>query len=355
MGANAEMEGQVIETGTEAAVLRLPRRQEEPVGPVELELGGRLTGCVVGFESVGPPDAPAVVVLGGISADAHVCAHDGESRPGWWDGFVGPQRSIDTERYRVIGMDWLGGTGSTTADPGPSGRLPGFTPGDQAALLAGLLDALQIDRLHAIVGASYGGMAALAFAARFHRRLGRAVVISAAHETHPMATALRSVQREIVRAGLRGGREAEGLALARQLAMTTYRTDTEFVARFSNTPEWEDGRPRFPVEEYLRHKGGSFAGRFTAEQYLRLSESLDLHRVDPAAIRVPVTLVSVEPDTLVPRWQMEELGVRLRGLGELVRIASRYGHDAFLKERAAIGPVIESVLGRHAEAVEVAR
>lgn len=359
MRCNPETEGQVIETGTETKetrVLRLPRRRRaERVGPVELEFGGTLTGCVVGFECIGPPGAPAVAVLGGISADAHVCAHDSDPRPGWWDPVVGPRRSIDTRRYRVIGMDWLGGTGSTTADHGPSGRLPAFTPGDQAALLAALLDALGLERLHGIVGASYGGMAALAFAVRYPRRLGRAVVISAAHETHPMATALRSVQREIVRAGLRAGREAAGLALARQLAMTTYRTDAEFVARFGNRPRWEDGRPRFPVEEYLCHKGRSFAGRFTAEQYLRLSESLDLHRVDPAAIRVPVTLVSVQQDTLVPPWQMEDLRVRLRGLAELVRISSRYGHDAFLKDRGAIGPVIQSVLGRGAEAEEVAR
>ena len=334
-------------TGTETRVPARPRpcrSAERRVGPVELECGGTLTGCVVGYECIGPPGAPAVAVLGGISADAHVCAHDADPRPGWWDAFVGPRRSIDTGRYRLIGMDWLGGPGATTGDPGPAGRLPAITPGDQAALLAGLLDALGIDRLHAIVGASYGGMAALAFAARFPRRLRRAVVISAAHETHPMATALRSIQREIVRAGLRAGREAAGLALARQLAMTTYRTDAEFAARFGNAPVWEDGVARFPVEEYLVHKGRSFAGRFTAEQYLRLSESLDLHRVDPASIRVPVTLVAVEQDTLVPSWQMEELRERLRGSGELVRIVSRFGHDAFLKERAAIAPVIRSVL-----------
>lgn len=343
-------------TVTEKQGLAVPRRgAAQRVEPVELELGGWATECGVGFECIGPPDAPAVVALGGISADAHVCRHDEDPRPGWWDAFVGPSGPIDTERYRVIGIDWLGGPGTTTAVTQRHAEAPPITPRDQAGLLAGLLAALGIERVVAVVGASYGGMVALAFAARFPDRVRRAVVISAAHETHPMATALRSIQREIVRSGLGAGREREALALARQLAITTYRTDVEFHSRFGNHPVWEDGVARFPVEAYLCHNGQRFVDRCTAEQYLRLSESLDLHRVDPSEIQVPVALVSVRQDTLVPLWQMEDLAALLGGWGELVRIHSHYGHDAFLKETASIGRVIRSVLARDANGVEVVR
>ncbi|MBW3552710.1 MAG: homoserine O-succinyltransferase [Gemmatimonadetes bacterium] len=353
-----------MKTETEIRVVRPPRRSRPGLplppgrlGPVELELEleGRVMNCDIGFECIGPPDAPAVVALGGISADAHVSAHDGGPRPGWWEALVGPGRAIDTERCRVIGMDWLGGTGDTVAESATAAPLPAVTTRDQADLLARLLDGLGIERVRAVVGASYGGMVALAFAARYPRRLERAVVISAAHQTHPMATALRSIQREIVRFGLRTGREAEGLALARELAVTTYRTAAEFHARFGNGPVWERAVPRFPVETYLRHQGRRFADRFTAERYLRLSESLDLHAVDPARILAPVTLVSVREDTLVPPWQMEQLLTKLRGRGELVRIRSRYGHDAFLKETASIGRVLESTVGQRAANREVAR
>lgn len=348
-----------IEAGQETALLPTPRRRAaKPVAAVALEADGRRTGDVVGYECIGHPGAPAVVVLGGISADAHVVAHDGDRRPGWWEGFVGSRCPIDTDRHRIIGLDWLGGPGSTRTSAPPAGAAaasPAVTPGDQAALLAGLLDALGIDRVDAVVGASYGGMVALAFAERFPRRLRHAVVISAADRTHPMATALRAIQREIVRFGVRAGREREALSLARQLAVTTYRTAAEFEGRFDSEPRWEDGVARFPVEAYLRHQGRRLADRFTAEQYLRLSESLDLCRVDPAAIRVPITLVSVEQDTLVPPWQMDQLRARLGGPAELVRIASRYGHDAFLKETASIGPVLRSVLDRLARGREVVR
>src|SRR5690606_22014669 len=136
----------------------------------------------------------------------------------------------------------------------------------QARAIAALLDHLGIARLHAIVGASYGGMVALAFAALFPERVGRVVAIGAAHESHPMATALRALQRRVVRLGLAAGAQREGLAIARGMARTTYRSAVEFARRCAGAPEWVEAagpgaqsepqagaarRARFPVEGYL--------------------------------------------------------------------------------------------------------
>ena len=116
-----------------------------------------------------------------------------------------------------------------------------------------------------------------------------------------MATALRSVQRRTVRFGREAGRQSEGLALARSLAMTTYRSATEFEARFDPGPSGVDeGRVRFPVEAYLEARGDDFARSFDASAFLTLSESIDTHGVDPSTISTPTTLVSFDTDTLVP-------------------------------------------------------
>lgn len=315
-------------------------------GELPLDEEAALSPCRIGVEDVGHPDGPVVVALGGISADGHVCAHDGRPVDGWWEPLVGPGRALDTGAVRVIGMDWIGGPGRSSAPPPAEdpARIPIVTTGDQARALAAVLDHLGIDRVDAVIGASYGAMVALAFGARHPERASRVVAISGAHESHPMATALRGLQRQIALLGRDAGDPKRGLVLARALAMTSYRTALEFHDRFDMVPSTGPGPIRFPVEAYLEHQGRSFAERFELEHFLCLGQSLDLHRVDPAQIRAPTTLLAVEEDTLVPLWQMRELERGLGALGELVVIRSPYGHDAFLVEEESVGAVVRAAL-----------
>lgn len=278
---------------------------------------------------IGPDHAPVVVVLGGISASAHVGT--------WWSDVVGPGKGIDTTRHRVLSIDYL--DGGRRADGRPRSTI---TTHDQADAVARVLDSLGIARVQAFVGASYGGMVALAFAERYPERLARLVVISAPHESHPMSTALRALQRNIVKLGLESGRPREALALARGLAMTTYRSAREFADRFDTTPvEREENDATFDVERYLAHHGRRFAEQWAAERFLALSLSGDLHRVDPAKITVPTVIVAAEGDAIVPGEQLEALAATIAAPTRLVHLASRTGHDAFLTETAAISSILE--------------
>jgi homoserine O-acetyltransferase len=292
------------------------------------------------FEITGPPCAPVVVALGGISATRHVAASDDDPERGWWEDVVGPGRAVDTSCYRVLGFDFL--DGGVADDGGPARTV---TTHDQADALARLLDALDVDAAHAVIGASYGGMVALAFAERYPRRLRRLVAISAPHQPHPMTTAVRSVQRGIVRLGLETGRPREALSLARALAMTTYRTPREFGERFAPEPtDVARGTARFPVESYLRHHGDRFAAAWSPARLLALSLSADLHRVDPTRITVPTLVVAAEGDAIVPRAQLEALAAAIDAPTRLADVATTTGHDAFLTEPRHIGSLIEAAL-----------
>ncbi len=293
-------------------------------------------------EVIGPPDAPVVVVLGGVSASRHVAQTATDSRPGWWDTQVGPDRAIDTKVFRVLGVDYLDG-----------GRRPDGRPArvvtthDQAAALAARLDSLGVARVRAVIGASYGGMVGLAFAERYPDRLDQLVVISAAHESHPMSTGLRALQRRVVELGLEHGVGNEALALARGIAMTTYRTAREFAERFDNTPTFAGKTDvSFEVERYLANRGADFAAKFRPEYFLALSLSSDLHRVDPPAIRTPTTIVAAEGDTLVPEEQTRDLARRLGAPAQFELVPTIFGHDAFLKEAAKFGRILTSVLSQ---------
>jgi homoserine O-acetyltransferase/O-succinyltransferase len=309
--------------------------------PLSLHHGGACTDVRIAWRLVGAEHAPVVVVLGGISADAQVC-DEGELR-GWWSSMAGVDRPIDTRNLRVLSFDYLGGHGQSSR-PGSGESFPSVSSYDQANILNKLLDSLEIKSLHAIVGASYGGMVALAFAERYPERVSRLVVISAADRAHPLATAWRSVQRRIVQFALSAGRGSEGLQLARGLAMATYRSAEEFAARFSAAESvLPNGQKVFPVESYLFARGESYAQRYAPEPFLCLSESIDLHRINAQRVCVPVTAVAVREDQLVPLEDMRGLVARLPR-GRLHEISSLFGHDAFLKERELLRDIFDRTL-----------
>ncbi len=205
---------------------------------------------------------------------------------------VGPGRPLDTDRFRVLGMDYLGG-GHQSTGPVRGTEFPSISVYDQAECLMAVMDHLGIASLHGCVGASYGGMVALALGERHPDRVAHAVVISAAHRTHPMSTAWRSVQRAIVRYALSHGEGERGLVLARALAMATYRSGREFEERFPGEAELRDGNFVFPVEAYLISRGEAYAAQYQPEAFVCLSESIDLHRIEPERITMPTTVVAV--------------------------------------------------------------
>jgi homoserine O-acetyltransferase len=334
--APAVRSGEAVAEAVVDSVLELPQ-------PWQLHYGDFLDSPRVAYRMVGPADAPVVAVLGGISAHRVV----GEAG-GWWTGTVGPGRGVDTTRYRVLGIDYLGGRGgsSTPAGGRPSGRgpFPPISSFDQAQVLRHVAEHLHLRKLHAIVGASYGGMVALCFAQRHADWVDRIVLISAADRPQILSTAWRSVQRQIVREAIARGEGPAGLRLARALAMATYRSQVEFAQRFAGPPVREGGRFRFPVESYLFARGDDYVQNYGPESFLTLSESIDLHEADAPAVRTPATLIAVREDQLVPVGDMRALDARLGGPHELVEINSIFGHDAFLKESNVLNPIVARVL-----------
>ncbi len=290
----------------------------------------------------GAVDGPLVIVQGGISADRHAAATT-NGKAGWWDAIVGADRAIDTNRFRVLSIDWL--------EASDLGDALAVASADQADALAALLDTFGIPRSQAFVGASYGAMVGLAFAARHPQRLHQLVAIAGAHRAHPLSIALRNLQREIVRLGSGHNDTAVGLDLARRLAMTTYRGEREFAERCGDAPVFADGRFHFAEEAWLKASGANFAQRFNAERFIALSESIDLHTIAPEAVRAPTILIGIASDRVVPLADMCELQRRCGATATLHVIDSRYGHDAFLKETAQIGALLREAVvscGRHA-------
>lgn len=306
--------------------------------PLRLESGRMLDEVQIAYRLVGETFRPAVLVMGGISAGRYFWRRSDAS--GWWHDQFGPGRSGDTHRYAFVSFDFLGGNGESTGPgnwPGSDSAFPPISTADQAKAASILLDHIGVERLHSIIGASYGGMVALRFAALFPERVDRVLAFCAGHRASAMASGWRHVQRQVLDFGIANNDHSTAVRIARSLAMCTYRSEREFSRRFR-----ADGGS--PVT-YLDHCGQSFAERFNIYAYRCLSQSIDDHRVVPSDISVPVDLAGFTTDQIVPPRQLQELRRGLAGGGALKLFDSPFGHDAFLKERG----IVSTVIRRHLE------
>ncbi len=307
-------------------------------GSLDVQLATRHAGMrqvTLRYQLQGPVSAPVVFVAGGISAHRHLASNAAHAEAGWLEGLVAPGRTLDPVQLRLLAFDFVGADGTLDAP---------IDTTDQADAVAALLDALGIARLHAFVGYSYGALVGLQFAARHAARVQRLVAVSGAHRAHPYAAAWRALQRQAVALGQLQCADAQGLSLARQFAMLSYRTPEEFAERFDAPPEVVNGRVRVAAEDYLDAAGARYVSRTPVTAWLRLSESIDLHRVDPRDIRVPTTVVAVEGDRLVPLADAVTLLEGLGPNGQLRVLRSPYGHDAFLKETDRIDALLATAL-----------
>lgn len=302
------------------------------LGDTVLERGCVLKDDYISGRLYGPDNAPVIIVMGGISASRFV-ADDGNGNRGWWSPLVRDGGPIDTSRFQVLGYDFAPSVESEN-------RPESITTRDQAMRLKALMDHAGIDKAAAIIGSSYGGMTALAFAQDYPTRVENLCIIGAGHKPYPIGVGWRGIQRRAVRLGIKAGLPKDGLKLARELAMTTYRTAEEFSDRF-DLEETGQNPSRFDICDYLGSRGDAFADLMDAERFLALSESIDLHRVSPEKISTPTLLMSAISDQLAPLPDMRELRDRLAGPSELFTFTSLFGHDAFLKEYDMMGPRLE--------------
>ena len=290
-------------------------------------------------------DAPTVLVLGGISSHRHAVSLNPDS-PGWWQELFDVQHKDWLRHHRVLSVDYLGGNGDSSGprhwDRSSLGAFPQVSTLDQAQMILRLLDHLEIDRLHAVIGASYGGLVAQQLGVLAGPRIRELVILGAAHRADAQASALRWVQRQILSLGQTPELDdTVCVALARALAVTTYRSKQEFNRRFSSVSD---------LEGYLTHQGQRFSARFDAEAYANLSQSIDDHDLDPALIQCPTQVVAFEGDQISPPELVKTFHDALPHSRGHHWVSTLYGHDGFLKETKAIDTLLSPLFNTHFEA-----
>ena len=334
----------------------------EELGPLDLELGGRLESVTLAYRTWGtlaPDGGNAVLVLHALTGESK-CAGEG----GWWSPLIGSGRAIDTDTRFVICANVLGGcqgsTGPASIDPATGKpfamRFPLVTIGDMVAAQRLLVERLGVRRLVA-VGGSIGGFQALEWATRHPELVSLSIPIAATAALGPQGIALNEAGRRAIMADpdWRGGDyagegvfPADGLAIARMIAMVQFHSAESMDARFERRPAT---RPSlypafggtFDVEGYIHYHGAALVRRFDANSHLYLSRAMDLYDLGRDGgidhwlrrIAAPMLLVGIRTDWLFPPDGVRRLADQVAAAGKQVayrELDSLHGHDAFLKE-----------------------
>ncbi|MDH5371949.1 MAG: homoserine O-acetyltransferase [Acidimicrobiia bacterium] len=379
----------------------------DSVGPVEtrflklpvdlvLQNGEMLTAPTVAYEVYGELNedrSNAVLVFHALTGSQHAAGVNSsvpgvddrwteDIHVGWWDDFIGPGKALDTNQFAVICANYLGScygsTGPSSTDPGTGRRygsaFPRISLSDVVDSQLLLLDHLGIERLHAAIGGSVGGLMALSLATRYPDRVEVVIPIAAGlgvtalQRIHNFEQSLAIENDPLFCGGdYYGGSHPErGLALARMIGHKTFvslhameeRARSEVVVRDETGGHVQITNP---LESYMWHQGTKFVRRFDANSYLHIMELWqtfdlleqagedDLDKVLQRCRGQRFMVFSIDSDVCFYPDEQEELAGALKRAGVAVQritVHSDRGHDAFLVEPGLFAPHLRDSLGR---------
>ena len=366
----------------------------DPDNPLVLRVGRPLSRFTLAYEMYGRMNADksnVILLFHAMTGSQHaaginttVPGLDGrwteEVHEGWWNGFIGPNKALDTRKFCVLSVNYLGGcygsTGPASINPetgtywGPS--FPVLRMSDIVDSQIKLLDHLGVPRLHAVVGASIGGFLSLLIATRYPDRVRIVLPVGTGVETTIYQRIINFEQVNAIEAdpNFRGGDYYDGspphlgLALARRIAHKTFvsldtlreRARTEIV---SQKPPYGWYEMNHPVESYMLHQGEKFVRRFDANTYLRILDAWqwfdlvaeagarDFKDLFQRCRHQELMVFSIDSDlSFPPQEQAKLVGLLERARVPLmwITVHSDKGHDAFLLEPRLFTPHIHQVL-----------
>ena len=337
-------------------------------GEFELECGQSFNDIELVYETYGALNADAtnaILICHALSGNHHAAGkYENEEKLGWWDSLIGPGKAVDTNKFFVVCPNNIGGCHGSL---GPSSinhdtgdyygpDFPIITVRDWVNSQAKLSDLLGIEKWHAVMGGSLGGMQALEWSYLFPKRIKKAGIIAAAPKLSAQNIAFNEVARQAILndPDFEGGRyldkskyPKQGLKLARMVGHITYLSEEAMRSKFGRELKKEKLNfgydAEFEIESYLRYQGDVFSESFDANTYLLMTKILDYF--DPASnfegklvnafesIEAQLLVVSFSTDwRFAPERSKEIVNALIEAKKNVsyLEIDSPHGHDSFL-------------------------
>lgn len=367
-----------------------------PPNPLVLNNSRSLGPIAVAYETYGqlsPRRDNAIFVCHALTGDAHAAGYRSKEdlaarKAGWWDGFIGPGKGLDTDKYFVICANVLGGCQGTTGPSSicpetgqPWGRdFPVITVEDMVSVHAELVRSLGIERLLAAVGGSLGGMQVLEWAVRFPEQIAAGIVLASSARLSAQGIGFNNVGRAAIMGDPNyangdyygGSGPRSGLALARMVAHITYLSEASIENKFGRRLQDASNftfdlikEVEFQVESYLHYQGRRFVDRFDANSYVYLTKAMDFFDLEKtygslneafAKALARFLVVSYDSDWLYPTPQSKEIVHSLVSAGKhasYIELHSSKGHDAFLIDIEQLEALVRPFLERTLQEIRV--
>lgn len=365
-----------------------------PDQPFELKSGQSLPEVTIAYETYGeltPNSDNAILIFHALTGSQHAAGHcasvpgvgerwTSECQTGWWDSFIGPGKAIDTDRFFVIAANYLGGcygsTGPSSLDPrtdAPYGSaFPEIGFCDTVDANVRLVEHLGIERLHAVIGASTGGVMCLSLATRYPDMVDIVIPIASGARLTALQTIHNLEQIVAIESdpAFAGGdyygsssQPDDGLALARMIGHKTFVSLGWLEQRARSEVPAHDGpgthRIESPLESYMWHQGRKFIGRFDANSYLlnmKAWQSFDLAAeagVDDLIALFTLStkhhymVFSIDSDVCFYPEEQDDLVTYLKASHvphRRITVHSEKGHDSFLLEPRLFAPHLRDTL-----------
>jgi homoserine O-acetyltransferase/O-succinyltransferase len=326
-----------------------------------LESGEKISPLEIAYETYGtlnPEKSNAILVCHALSGDAHAAGfYEGSEKSGWWDEYIGPEKSFDTNKYFIISTNvigsCMGSSGPTSINPKtnkPFGSsFPYVSIEDMVLAQKKLIDHFGIPNLFCVAGGSMGGMQALQWTVAFPSFVKNCIVMASSSEHSAQQIAFNEVGRQAILSDPNWNEgdygeivPKKGLALARMIGHVTYLSDELMREKFGRKPPRGNIKNTdFAVGSYLIYQGESFVDRFDANSYIYVTKALDHFSLGRGEVltknlenvKSNFLIIAFSSDWLYPPYQSLEIVKSL----EVNAIPVTYceinfskGHDSFL-------------------------
>ena len=337
--------------------------------PLKLDCGKTISNFPIAYETYGSLNDSkdnAILIFHALTGDQFVSGINPiTKKEGWWNNVVGPDKSINTNKYFVICANVIGGCMGSF---GPNHKnlvsntiygtdFPVITINDMVNAQVNLLDHFKIKKLFSVIGGSMGGMQVLQFVSNFPDKTQTAVPIACTYSHSAQNIAFNELGRQAITADhnwLAGDYTSKdkvpdkGLAIARMAAHITYLSKKGLQEKFGRKLQERDDfkfgfDADFQIESYLRYQGSVFVDRFDANSYLYITRAMDYFDLAKQfngnlsnafkKTKAKFFVISFTSDWLYPTQENKEIVIALNAIGAnvgFVEIESDKGHDSFL-------------------------